>query len=814
MKGSSLHYQQCEQPSLLPVPEITFGDSGLSIATTPFESVINSALSADPTSDIIGIIFVLAGMLYLLRLLKPPATWILFGFPVMSAVLIVSALFGIKWITPYSVHFSVKNNFHTETISALNLLSQGFDQISRIERMPKLAADTIAQKEEMLRQFSSYVLAHGIKRNVATGRINAALELAAIDIFGETSASDKYFRSAAYWEASRIELQGNNTSSALEHAEAAYHYDSNRKTEILVQTAISAKITSLATSNEFDQSLTLLHRLRADWNPEKQKNIIEYIARYRFIKALENDAVYTQGTTADLIGAYKNLVLRLDIITLQERTSTILSCDLAGLYNISGTASINAGETDKSITEFLSAEALLKDGPYTKQMLPVAYTANGHAKLAAGDNIESLNSFKSAYEREGTKERGCNVSLALNAVAVDQADNRDYKKAFESLQTADSYCKELEQTKFTRAALHLSQGEYAMGNGLFSKADSHFQLASAHASLKDIARNHRNSIPYLSDIYKKLNEIRGVGKFPKLNGVICSTGDIFCENILLIKDNESYGVANYAFNEMYFDDDRQAGSYVIITDSDNDSYFEQWTYASKYAENVYFDLDYDYRPDWLTRYSEGTQVEERALSGIVSVRFSAAINNAADAFSEPDTYLVVKKNGYLIGRSHTVNNNTYPSFQNSFVINYKFRDRVSIAVHDKDIFFDDLIDTTDLEDLPETGYLSTKRKRVALAMKVIPSDQPEGVYIHADDKGNINPFEAPSWLNESSDIAEIVKNSRKEQSRAIFMAMVGSFVAPEIVLSIAVRPITFFNVFIIGVGGHMATHELLTYRQP
>lgn len=299
---------------------------------------------------------------------------------------------------------------------------------------------------------------------------------------------------------------------------------------------------------------------------------------------------------------------------------------------------------------------------------------------------------------------------------------------------------------------------------------------------------------------------------PKFDGILCSDETNFCDNILLIKDGKIFGISNYAFNELFFDDQREKGTYVIISDTDKDGYFEQWNYASNYSEYIYYDLDKDYRADWLTQLSEGNIIDEHPLSGVVSVRFSAAIKNAADFFSEPDAFLILIKNGHLVGRSKTVENNTYPSFPDNFIIDYKHKDDVTIDIYDRDIFSHDYIDSVTLKDLPESGYLITNKKQVVLAMNVIPSDRPEGVYALSDNQENINPFETPSWKKEHSEIANIVNSARKERARANVMSMVGSFVAPEIILGLTLRPVTFFNAFVMGVTGQLTTYELLTHR--
>jgi len=814
MKITPIEHQYCEQPTLLLAPKLTIAEPEVFTKSTPFENIINSALSVNPGSEIWVLLIGIMVVIFLLSLPNKGVSRFLIGVPMLAITLLLFILFSTERLTPYAVHSAVKNDLHREAIVTMNGLSWIFERIGRIKKLPKLSATAITKKKIQLRQFSSYILIHGIKRNIATGRIKAAVKLADTNIIGSASSIDNLFRSVSHWEASRIALYDNDAGLTLKHAEAAYHYNKNEKTESLIQTALAAQAMALVISSNYQYSLTLLQRLRVDWEPQKQQKIIEYIARHQFIKDLENNDEFTRDTIDDLLGNYKILMQRFGKLALQSHSSPVLSCDTAGLLNVSGSLAYHAGDIEIAIAEFLIAEELLKGGPYTKHMLIDAYTADGHAKYAAGKNNESLSSFTSAYKRQSSKEHGCNVSLALNAVAVDLGNQHEYLKAFQSLLSADIYCQGMKQTKFTRAALHLSQGEYAMSNGQFKEAAFHFKEASKHKRIKDIALKHHHSIQNLKNAYKKLNSIIGIGTMPKIDGVLCSTGEHFCENILLIKGGESIGLADDSLNELYFTDNREPDSYVIVTDADNDGYHEQWNYASKHRQYIYFDLDKDYRADWLKQFSEDNLVDERPLSGKVSIQFSAAINAAADVFSEPDTFLVVKKNDNLVGRSQTVNNNTYPNFRDNFVIHYKYQDQVSVAVYDRDIFFHDLIDSVVLKDLPETGYIISKRNRVALAMKVVPSEQPEGTYSLPGEQGNINPFQAPSWLNESSEVAQIVKNSRKEQSRAKFMAMVGSVITPEIVLGMVTRPVTFFNAFVIGIGSHMVTYELLTHRQP
>lgn len=486
---SAIEQQYCEQPTGLLTPDISIEQSDIFTHTTPYKNIIDSALLNNPEVELLMFGCVLIGGGLLIILLKKPTTRFLVGLPILSCALLIFTLFKTELLIPYAANSAANNGLHKQAMSTLNSLFFIFDRIEQINNLPQLARASIIKKKIQLRQINSYLLAHGVKYNIRKGHFHTAVNLADTKIFGPVSDIDNFYRSVSHWETSRSTLEKNYTASTLKHAEAAYRYDNNSKTEHLTQIALLAHAKSLASSNQLERSLALLVRIRKNWEPDKQKKMIEYIARHEFINRLENKEPLTHDNLNNLLGTYKQLLNRFDLISLQKYTNTVFSCDMAGLYNILGALAFHSGQTEKAIAEFLSAEALIKDSSYTKQMLVDAYTADGHANLVTGNNLKSLSSFKSAYQRESSKERGCNVSLALNAVAIDLGNRHDYTKAFGVLKQADALCHSLQQTPYTRAELHFSKAEYFMGNGQFNQAAHHFKQASKNHKLALFQKN-------------------------------------------------------------------------------------------------------------------------------------------------------------------------------------------------------------------------------------------------------------------------------------------------------------------------------------
>ncbi|MGI1677968.1 MAG: C2 domain-containing protein [Cellvibrionaceae bacterium] len=846
MNNQAIPYQQCTQPSALPVPSISIPEYDLGNIVVSFsdiygrdvinpaisviknfhpQSIYNSFISAESFEFFQPLIWIATYLAILIALI----TFLIYisrkSVFRLTLVMLFSSLFlgfscylGLKKITPFYVAFKITENQYSEIIIKTNQFLEIVARLKKVDHLPEVIKKDLIGLELNFKKAQVHAFSAGIKHFLSVAQANDAnidhaLSLLSLKFSGFNLQEENKLRSAVYWEASRLSLVNGEVERSLSFAKLALSFNHSEPTLELVQKATAAFVVSSTSAGQFSNALERIDDLNLDWNYSIQQKIIEYLARTQFLQELaETNEIKGEGLE-QLTEIYEKLNVRLSRLLFHNAPSTVLSCDMAGMYNLAAAKLLDSGDAEQAIVNFLRAESLLLDGPYTKRMLPLAYNVDGQLKLSKDNNQAALSSFENAYERNPTKEYACNAATALNALAETEGNQRNFYEAFSLLKKADSFCADLDQTRFTKAALTLSRGELAMASGNFYQAKKDFKTAGKRSELAEISRQYLSSITFSKSMLKKTNAIRGMEILPTFDGIICEFDAArICKNMILFKKGKEIGRVTRDFKKLIVKLEKSPGSHLLIRDNNSDGYFEEYAYVSRYSEYVYYDLDKDHRPDWLRRFNEGSLTEDRPLSGVVAIQFSGAINDASDPFSEPDSYLILRKNGYIIGRSETRNNNTYPTWRNEFVIDYKWRDKLNIAVFDKDVFYDDFIDSLEIEELPTTGYKATNYKRVALALKVSPSDKPEGKYKNITSQDDINPFLAPSWESESTDLAKIIQHSRKEQSQAQFRALVASFVAPEIMLATVSPPLSFYRYFVIGVGGHIGTNKILTYK--
>ena len=810
MSTEKLHFQQCSQPVALDRPDIPFVDTTLVDAEVSLATPRFSDLSDNDVAELACFFVIVAALGLALKC----ARGFLVRLPIAAVLAAIVLSFSVKWMVPLAVEQATSRGFYNESLLALDQTAQALRGLSGIERLPKPIQKMVNSQQTAVQKRGSLVIRKGIQQHVWNHDYDAAVSLASQRFSFAPSRADDEYRSAAHWKSSIAAHESEESEAALLHAREAHRYYPSEDTESLVHSATLGLAIANSDSEDIGSLAVLLDELPIHWRPQLQRTTFEYLGRRIFFNGLAAGRDTTSEVVAALVGDYERLGRRWWGLSAEgaREPSTVLACDLAGLYNIQGSVALSSGDTAEAVGRFRRSESLLEGGPYARDLLTRSLLADGERNLSEGRGAEAFAAFSDAFDRDTSQENACNVSRASVQIAESHGARYEYEAAHDSLSTAEKFCPELEQIAHTRAALYLSQGEVAMGKGEFGRAREYFERAEDDEVLGSLASNHRASIPHLQKTLGKLRSLRGIGEIPDIDGIVCSAGTPFCSDLILVEDGRQRGLANFAFTSMYFSDDRLDDNYVVLEDSNSDGYFDQWTYANTSSESVYYDYDRDHRPDWLSRYSENTLVEDRALSGVVSIRFSAAINYAADPAGEADAYLLVSKNGYDIGRTSTVRNNTYPTFPERLVIDYKFSDRIGIVVMDKDMFFDDVLGHAEIVDLPTTGYITTDRGRVGIALAVDPADEPEGIYTNVDQRAQVNPFEAPSWLEESSEMALLVQGARREQSRARLTANIASFLAPEAALALSSGPITIGRALVIGIVSHQVTYETLTFQ--
>ena len=809
MLNKPIHYSLCQQPTALDEPQIAFPSSGIDDATLPDQVAVESLLNANIQPTVIAAIAILVCFIaYILLARKFTSLFYLMVPAILITLITLVHMIGFG-LAPTWVAYMLEKQKYAATLQKLVKANHAIRYVEHRIKLPRFAESRLNQYQQRVHMLADYVYTYGIRKTLTNNQLEQAQKLEHFDAAILAAKNVDRFRSYVAWATAQDAYAKSNYPAMLENIKHARAYWLTPATENLRLSGHALAFIYYA-GKDTSKMLSHLEQVPREWRPELQIPLLDYAARQTLILNWSNKSAPDLSSLNELISVYGKISRR-HIFIDQPHTSLVLTCDLAGLYNQRASYALQKDTPKDAIRDFGYAEELLKEGPYTKKMLPIALTAYGFKSLEGNNNKDAKDAFQQAYDRHPSKNYACNLALSLDAISFDEARRHRFGAAFFNLFDARKLCPEQPQNSYTESVIWFSHGEYYMQKGRFRSARAAFSAAIKNKDLNginELSKRHLHSIPRLQHLLQKVNQGSSLHRMPWSSGILCGRENKFCDRLVFYANGESIGISNADLSQIYFDD-RQYTS-VFYGDANHDGYYEHVGYIKNGRETSYFDYDRDGSPDWLRVVAGSVLVKDKPLSGRIGIRISAAVGVATDFFSASDIYLLAYKNGYYVGRSETQNNTNYPSFDTEFVFDYRYRDKLEFVAMDEDIWKDDFVDRLIIKSLPESGYYRAKNNKIVFALQVYPSDKPEGVYPTLRSERQLNPFLAPSWLTETTSIASIVKRANREQARAQATASLTSLILPELVIAVTLRNPSLFQYLIYGFGGYELTNDLLT----
>ena len=491
--------------------------------------------------------------------------------------------------------------------------------------------------------------------------------------------------------------------------------------------------------------------------------------------------------TADTRGAVAVLEEAHGYALDHGRTFVFIDCDLAAALEADALLQLVQKQPGAAVEALDRSDELVPERDVVKELRPKALLAHGSQLLQERRFEPAIHNLRRAFDETGGNDETIRQTLGL-AWFSSGGDAHEQGRLDDAI------------TAYQEAVAVIPQDEnvrFSLGEALTTRADDAFKtgrVAPAAADLEQAAEaspKHRQAacerlryVPGMSDRIAAIRSSAGFLQAPEVAGEVPRDldGDGRVDRAVYYGPDRDTPVAvappmrgSRPAAELAITSQPSAGGtpgtsangtsaggtpIAVLRDLNRDGSFdERVEYQNGSLSDLWTDVDGDAVPDVRGRlklnYRDAFELNQQPLSGRVMMQIKGGVIAAAqDFFSDPDAYLILKKNWSYLGRTSTSMDSYYPNWYEGIALDYKYGDRVRLELWDEDLFDDDLIDIYETAQLPSSGVYQFANRKAAIEIDVRPSKLPEGHRVDFDAPlVNANVFrDSPTAVPEVADI--------------------------------------------------------------
>ncbi len=495
------------------------------------------------------------------------------------------------------------------------------------------------------------------------------------------------------------------------------------------------------------------------------------------------------------------------------RSYPFIDCDLAGALEADAVLKLAREQPGPAVDALDRSDELVPRRQIVKVLRPQALLAHGTQLLGDRDFEPAITQLRRAHEETDGKDERIRQSLGLawysKGAAEHQQENLD--QAITDFREATEVIPEDENVRFS------------LGEVLFARADKALEVGWTDGAAEDleeaarVSSRHRTGarqrLQYIPGMNNRLAAIRsapGWLRIPDVSGEVPRDldGDGDFDRVAYYGPGSDTPVAvaepvrgSRPPSQLVFTS-QGAGSnaLAIVRDLDGDGRFDERTeYEGQEISGFLTDVDGDAWPDvrGIDFQPHGFEFRQQALSGRLMMHVKGGVvGTNEDFFTDPDAYLILKKNSYQVGRTSADQDTHYPTWYQGIVLDYKHGDRVRLELWDEDFLFDDFIDHYETTELPTSGVYEFSRRKAAVEIDVSPSRLPEGHQI-AYDPPAVHPNVFRDRPTAVPEVADIIANARSSEATTRAIQWVTKAAVTEVLLPRLVPNAARWQVFLL-----------------
>ncbi len=432
------------------------------------------------------------------------------------------------------------------------------------------------------------------------------------------------------------------------------------------------------------------------------------------------------------------------------RTFVFIDCDLAAALEADALLKLVRKQPGAAVEALDRSDRLVPERDVVKELRPQALLAHG-SQLLQGRRFEpAIHSLRRAFDETGGKDDTIRQTLGLAwySSGGDAHEQGRLDEAITAYQEAVAVIPTDENVRFS------------LGEALTDRADTAFKAGRVTPAADDLEQAAKYSPTHRPAARERLRYVPGMAE--RIAAIRTSAGFIQAPQVAgeLPRDLDGDGRVDHA---VYYGPDHgtpvavappkrgarppaelaitsrsPAGgaAVAVLRDLDRDGSFdERIEYRGGNLSDLWTDVDGDSMPDvrGIEFNRDAFEFNQQSLSGRVMMHVKGGVIAAAqDFFSDPDAYLILRKNWAYVGSTSTSLNTYYPTWHQGIVLDYQYGDRVRLELWDEDLFDDDLIDVYETTQLPATGIYQFAGRKAAVEIDVTPARLPEGHHVEFD----------------------------------------------------------------------------------
>ncbi|MDJ0835286.1 MAG: hypothetical protein QNK37_02155 [Acidobacteriota bacterium] len=537
----------------------------------------------------------------------------------------------------------------------------------------------------------------------------------------------------------RHRLISGNTGEALTLVEKAGRIDPKRVNPLLCRARYHHAAASIM-NGAADSITPLLQELdmdECDLTDDTRVLLRIHYARERSAKMI--DPQVGKGDSGKVLQLYRNAY---EYSAVKDHPHDVVTCDLAGALGIHAVALTTHNQFSRAVAILDESDQLIPDQKFVREFRPKTLLMWGYRELQQGRYRKSIDILERARKESRDPQITQALTSAWQAKGLAALEESQYETAVHDLKQAVKLSPHVPAIRKHLGEVYVKRGEVSLKTGDLNKARRDYNEASrTSGEHRQIARMILNSLGRGEQRMREINrapswlEVPGVKSFVPKDADRDGKVDYFAfyngnaEHPIMVGRPQSTGEIRLT--------DRDGNVTRIIRDQDrNGDYSERVDYNAGVIDALAVDVDRDRRPDVLRDYQGTESFIEKPLSGnIVLVMKSGVVGEETDPFNEPDLYIKFFMNGEYLGRTDHDQDTYYPIWNQGYVMNYRFGDRIQLQAWDADLIYDDFIDRIDIGRYPEKGVYTFNLKRVAVNVDVRPSRLKDGHFIRDEVSG-------------------------------------------------------------------------------